>query len=178
MAASTRCLNNETKFKLRKAIYTDIPACLEVLDQGRQSQREAGFVQWLDGYPSEGNVRNDIDSGMAHVLMTDDGSIAGYIAIAYDDTEYERLFEIWTPVEKYAVFHRLAVAKPFSHQGIGALLFGLSEDLVLKNGAWSVRIDTGGQNKPMQRLLESRNYISLGTWEFSWGTRLAYEKVF
>ena len=165
------------EWQLRQAEEADIPACLAVLDYGRASQRAAGFEQWPDGYPSEEDVRNDIAAGMAYVMTDPQGNIAAYIAIAYYDSEYERLREIWTPAERYAVFHRIAVGEAYRHSGQGVRLLALAEAHVCKEGAEAVRIDTGLTNLPMQRLLASRSYRNLGHTLYSWGPRYSYEKL-
>lgn len=163
--------------KLRKATYADADACLAVLEYGRLSQRESGFVQWPDGYPSAENVTADIDNGLAYVLEDTDGTIAAYTAIAFADSEYDRLSQLWTPVDGYAVFHRVAVGRKYRHTGTGRALFAAAEELAKMCGARAVRIDTGVPNLPMQRLLDACGYTRCCHAQFCWGERYAYQKL-
>lgn len=59
-----------------------------VLSQARRAQREAGFIQWEDGYPSIETMNTDINSGIGYIIE-DNGVLVGYVAIATHDEEYE-----------------------------------------------------------------------------------------
>lgn len=149
---------------LRKATVEDIEVLLPIFAQARRAQRLAGFVQWADGYPSAGYVLDDC------------GTAAGYVAIAIGDREYDRHPELWDAAAPYAVFHRIALADAYRGKGNAAELFSLAEDIARRLGAHYIRIDTGLENRPMQRVLANRSYTALGPCTFIWGPRLAYEK--
>lgn len=160
---------------LRKATVEDIEVLLPIFAQARRAQRLAGFVQWADGYPSAGDFETDISRSAGYVL-DDCGTAAGYVAIAIGDREYDRHPELWDAAAPYAVFHRIALADAYRGKGNAAELFSLAEDIARRLGAHYIRIDTGLENRPMQRVLANRSYTALGPCTFIWGPRLAYEK--
>ncbi len=160
---------------LRKADISDIEGLMRIFAQARSAQREAGFVQWEDGYPSAEILTADIYGDIGYV-MDDEDKMAGYVAIAPFDKEYEKFPQLWRCAGAYAVFHRIAIADGYRGKGISKTLFDLAENKSRDMGAVSIRIDTGIQNRPMQHILIKRNYANLGTRSFSWGPRLAFEK--
>lgn len=161
--------------KLRLADTSDLRVIMLILSQARQAQRDAGFVQWEDGYPPADAVLSDISEGNGYIL-DDDGVTAGYIAIATSDPEYERHPELWDTDNSYTVFHRIALSDDYRGKGLSNILFDLAESLSRTKDAEYVRIDTGVENRPMQHILSKRNYRHLGECDFIWGKRLAYEK--
>jgi len=95
--------------ELRKANVDDISEVMRIFAQARLAQRAAGFRQWEDGYPSVGVLRSDINDSIGYVL-DDGGRIAGYVAVASSDEEYDRHKELWNTERSYAVFHRIAIS--------------------------------------------------------------------
>lgn len=161
--------------KLRRAKNSDIGAVLQILSQAREAQRRAGFFQWADGYPSVGTIESDIASATGYIL-DDKGIPAGYVVIAFCDSEYDRHPELWDTSVEYAVLHRIALSDAYRGRGVSGELFRLSEELVASRGIRCIRIDTGVENAPMQHILSARGYDCLGECDFVWGKRLAYEK--
>lgn len=165
-----------TIMELRKATSGELDAIMRILAEAREAQRAQGFVQWEDGYPPVSTVMADMERGEAYVLA-DRGKIAGYAAIAAGDVEYDRLRHIWrTDCEEYAAIHRVALADSHRGRGLSCVFLLLIEREVRRRGIMSVRIDTGVENKAMQRILEKCGYTGLGVRDFVWGRRLAYEK--
>lgn len=160
---------------LRKATTADIDSVMRVFSQAREAQRRAGFIQWLDGYPSVGTLISDISASVGYIL-DDGGATAGYVAIAAGDDEYVRHSELWDVGKTFAAFHRIALADDYRGRGLSRVLFDLAEQRARRLGVDVVRIDTGFENRPMHRILAGRDYINLGRCEFIWGERLAYEK--
>jgi len=65
---------------IRPALEEDIPSIMPVLDAAKGIMRASGNMnQWVDGYPSEEVVLNDIRSAHGFVV-TDSGTIVGYFA--------------------------------------------------------------------------------------------------
>ena len=163
--------------KLRKAILSDLDTIMRILSEAREAQRAQGFVQWQDGYPASSTIVSDIERGDAYMLI-DDGNAAGYVAIAEGDSEYDRLRHIWQMKgNRYCVAHRLGLADSHRGRKISGRFFSLIEAKIVRRGTRLIRIDTGLPNKAMQHILEKRGYTRLGTHEFVWGERLAYEKL-
>lgn len=160
---------------LRKATIEDVSEVMRVFAQARRAQRLAGFRQWEDGYPSVDVLMSDINSAIGFIL-DDSGKTAGYVAITSDDKEYNRHPELWDLDKTYAVFHRIALSDDYRGRKLSGKLFDLAEFQAIQTGADFVRIDTGLENKPMQHILSKRGYVNLGSCDFIWGKRLAYEK--
>lgn len=160
---------------LRKATIEDIPEVMRIFAQARRAQRIAGFRQWEDGYPSADVLISDISSSIGFIL-DDNGKTAGYVAIASFDREYNSHPELWDVDKTYAVFHRIALSDDYRGKKLSGKLFDLAESQALRMGVDFVRIDTGLENRPMQHILSKRGYVNLGSCDFIWGKRLAYEK--
>ena len=60
----------------------EIALCNEIIRQGRQFQREQGFVQWTEDYPNIDTLRGDVADGTGYVLRVE-GVIAGYMCIDF-----------------------------------------------------------------------------------------------
>lgn len=161
---------------LRKAEGGDVGAIMLVMAQARQAQRRAGFRQWEDNYPSVDIIEADIANGTGYVLDAD-GDVAGYVAIAFNDSEYDRHGDLWDTEVNYAVLHRIAIGGKYRGKGMSRILFDLSKSFIESKGVRHVRIDTGVDNLPMQHILSARKYKCLGECDFVWGIRLAYEKI-
>lgn len=149
---------------------------MRIFAQARVSQRNAGFTQWEDEYPSMDICYSDIRDSIGYIL-NDDDKTAGYVAIASNDDEYDRHPELWDIEETYAVFHRIALSDDYRGKNVSSGLFDLAEAKAVAYGARYIRIDTGLENKPMQHILAKRGYTNLGIGDFAWGKRLAYEKA-
>lgn len=162
--------------QLQKANIADIEDVMLVFSQARRAQREAGFIQWEDGYPSIETLNTDINSGIGYIIE-DNGVLVGYVAIATHDEEYEKQSQLWSCHGTYAVFHRIAISDKYRGKGHSKTLFDLAEAKSLQMNVEFIRIDTGVENKPMQHILSKRNYTNLGVCHFAWGTRLAFEKT-
>ena len=125
-----------------------IPRIMEILNGGREFQRAQGFVQWPDGYPPRSAIEEDIEKGTGYVLLSE-GEVACYLYLGFEgDPAYPELKGAWHFPEPYAVIHRMA----------------------------TLRIDTDGQNKRMQRVLERNGFTYCGTVIQGGGDRLAFDK--
>lgn len=164
-------------FVIRPVLVEDIPFLKEIFEQGRRHQLAQGFEQWKPGYPSETLLREEAEDKKGYVIEKD-GHIAGYFALYLDnDAEYDRLNTIWREKGRYGVVHRLVLGDSMRGQGLCGELFKAIENHVLSVGIPLMRIDTGLENRPMQKLMSKLGYENLGAYEFLWGPRLAFEKV-
>ena len=160
---------------LRAASRTEIPEIMLSLAQGREAQRRQGFTQWADAYPPQQAVETDIRLGRGYLFEVS-GVVAAYVALACEDSEYERLSAIWHHQGPYGTIHRLAIADGFRGRGLAASVLALAEDRLKSLGVSSVRVDTGEENAVMQRVLTRAQYVSRGLHAFVWGPRIAFEK--
>ena len=163
-------------YKLTLAQMKDFRQCMDILSDGREFQREQGFVQWEDGYPDEGSVLGDLQNGLGYVVKVD-GTIAAYMYLGFDgDPAYPEIQGAWKYGEPYAVVHRIAIGSEFRGQGLGSITFRLVEDFCKSKGFYLLRIDTHRENKRMQHVLEKNGFIYCGIVIQNGGERLAYEK--
>lgn len=166
-----------SRLSFRKATVSDIPGIKKILDEAREAQRQQGFTQWEEGYPSTGVIAADIESGRGY-LLEEGNEAAAYSAIGFSDREYERLENIWHHHGPYGVIHRTGIADRYRGRHVSAILFDFCEKVIRNNGAEAVRIDTGTNNRVMLHILSKRGYINHGVQYFIWGERIALEKIF
>ena len=163
--------------EIAEATLDQVPVILKIMEEARMFQRSMGFRQWDDNYPPASTIENDIALRQGFVFIID-GKVAAYACIAMGDPEYERMSHIWQhKLPKYAALHRIAIADEFQGKGLGAEMFSLMEQNVKDRGVNLVRLETGVPNKVMQRILTKREYTNLGVHVFSWGERVAFEKL-
>ena len=165
-----------TNYELTLAQPGDFRRCMDILNAGREFQREQGFIQWPDGYPDEESVRGDLRDGLGYVLKVD-GVIAAYMYIGFDgDPAYPEIRGAWKHDGDYAVVHRIAVADEFRGMGLASITFGLVEEFCKSKGFCILRIDTDDANKRMQHVLTKNGFSYCGTVIQGGGDRLAFEK--
>lgn len=162
-------------YMLAPAAAKHIPAVMCILDEGRLFQREQGFLQWPEGYPSEEIVQQDINAGTGFLLYGN-GEIAAYLSLGFaGDPAYSHIVGKWRFEEPYAVIHRMATARAFRGKGAADAAFILAERICLAKGVTCLRIDTHSQNERMRHVLAKNGFVLCGTI-MSYGERLAFDK--
>ncbi len=164
------------RIEIRQARPGDAADIKAVLDQARQAQRDNGFVQWADGYPSIDIVNADIRSGLAFRLCAG-GRTAGYAVLVVGDDGYSDVEASFGIAGSFAVVHRLAIADGFRGHGLAAEFMLLLEAEAASMGIAAMRVDTGEANTCMLRLMHRLGYIPRGLVAFRWGPRMAFEKA-
>lgn len=163
--------------QLRKATIDDLAEIVEICAGARQFQREQGFMQWADGYPSAAVIEADITASKGYMILLNN-EVIGYCVIdTSGDAEYDRLHHIWQSHGRYAAVHRLALGKSARSKGLGSKIFEEIEKYVANQGINIFKVDTGVENVRMQRILERAGYRNCNTHTFIWGVRIAYEKI-
>lgn len=165
------------KLILKAAKHRDIPMIRCIFDQGRRFQQSLGFVQWLEGYPAEHILAQDIDEQRGFLINIGSETV-GYVAIYLTgDSEYDRLPIMWKQAGDYAVVHRLVLSDASRGRHISPSVLAMIETYIMGRGLNIVRIDTGLGNIPMQALMNRCGYSNVGKYTFVWGDRYAYEKL-
>ena len=79
---------------IRPANETDIPRVMTVLEAAKGIMRASGNMnQWVNGYPSEEVINNDIANGWGFVVE-EEKRIVGYFAfISSPEPTYARIYE-------------------------------------------------------------------------------------
>lgn len=167
-------------FELQKATLADLPALMQLFDQGIAALAAQGSPQWQNGYgPSEAKVSADILNGESY-LLTCGGEIAAAAAlISGVDPVYTAIDGEWLGEGPYVSIHRVVVDPRFKGQRLSAKLLQALEEVAQNNGIYDLRIDTYQANIAMQRNITAAGYKFCGHIEFPIpdGARLAYQKL-
>lgn len=152
------------EFSVRKTKYSDIDRVMAIYDFGRQRMRLSGnSEQWVNGYPSEELIREDIANGNSYVIEYN-GRIAGvFTFIIGEEPAYNRIEGSWPDNMPYGTIHRIAAAPDSKGIADMALSFCRSFNV-------NIRIDTHKANTPMLGWINSRAFKHCGTIYVSDGT--------
>ena len=158
---------------VRRATESDLPRALAIYDSARRFMRANGnTVQWVNGYPSEALLRQDVARGDLYV-MEEDGVVYGVFAfIIGDDPTYQTIHGAWRDNDTpYGTLHRLG--SDGTHRGVFA-----------ETAVWAARVcphlraDTHAANLTMRHCMERAGFVYCGVIHVADGTpRVAYEKV-
>ena len=163
-------------YQLVKAQPEEVAQCKAILDSGREFQRQQGFVQWPDGYPTLEMIAKDVEVGKGYVLKVD-SRIAAYMLLDLDgDPAYADARCHWHNEDKYLVIHRIAISEEFRGQGIAAIIFDLVAEYAKEQGVYNLRIDTALENKRMQHVVQRSGFTYRGLVIQGGGDRMAYDK--
>lgn len=159
---------------IRPTELYDLNAVMNIYDIARQFMRANGnMTQWVNGYPSEVYIRNEISAGHSFVCVDQEGEIVGtFCFILGDDPTYTRIDDgSWLNDAPYGVIHRMASSG--KQKGIAAECF-----------KWcfgrcnNIRVDTHRDNRVMQDFLAKQGFQRCGIIYVADGTeRIAYQKV-
>ena len=156
---------------VRRATESDLPRALAIYDSARRFMRSNGnTVQWVNGYPSEALLRQDVARGDLYV-MEDGGVIYGVFAfIIGDDPTYQTIHGAWRDNDTpYGTLHRLG------SDGTRRGVLAEAVDWALTRLP-HLRADTHADNHVMQHLLEKNGFRLCGTIYAQDGrTRIAYQ---
>ena len=159
---------------VRPAGNSDIPSIMTVLEAAKGIMRASGNMnQWVNGYPSEDVIADDISHGYGYVVE-DGGAQEGYFAyIPSPEPTYAKIYDgAWLDDEKpYHVVHRIG-STPESHGVFEAIMdFCFSHDP-------NLRIDTHRDNHIMQHCILKAGFSYCGIIYLASGDeRLAYQRL-
>lgn len=164
-------------YTLELAKADEVGLCDGIICEGRQFQREQGFVQWTEDYPNVDTIRGDVAAGIGYVLRVD-GAAAGYMCIDFSgEPAYAEIEGAWGAEQPYAVVHRMAFSRSFRGIGLVDTAFALIERLCLDRGVAYIRVDTDFPNRRMQHILSKNGFTRRGTIVFQGSGKLAYDKL-
>ncbi|MCR5173930.1 MAG: GNAT family N-acetyltransferase [Oscillospiraceae bacterium] len=162
---------------VRRSTEEDVPRMMEIYARARAFMAAHGNPdQWgPTGWPPEALIRQDIARGNSYVCEKE-GRVVGTFFFAFGrDTEpaYAEITEgAWLDGSPYGVVHR--IASDGTVKGVGAFCLGWAYAQ-----CGHLRIDTHGDNRVMQGLLDKLGFVHCGTIfvEEDDFPRLAYEKT-
>jgi hypothetical protein len=164
----------EENLTVRQAREADLPEIMAVLEAAKGIMRASGNTgQWVNGYPSEKVVLEDIAGGCGYVVLAD-GRLSGYFAfIPSPEPTYAEIFDgAWLDdTLPYHVVHRIG-SYPEVHGVFRAVLdwcFGRDPN---------IRIDTHEDNRIMQHCILRYGFRYCGIIYLESGDpRLAYQLI-
>lgn len=158
---------------IRNAEVADLLEILKIYDIARSYMRENGnHSQWINGYPSEELLREDIANKQLYVVE-EEGVLYGVFAfILGEDPTYKNIEGSWLNSNNYGTIHRIAS----SGQKSGIMKLSIA---YCKEQIEDLKIDTHADNKPMQQLILNNGFSYCGIIYVADGSpRLAYQIEF
>lgn len=159
--------------KIRKTQSIEVETIMNIYARATLFMQKTGNKnQWINGYPSEELLMQDILNGNSYVCIDDSNEIVGtFCFIQGNDITYLKIDEgQWLNNKPYGVVHRLAGT-------------GKSKGLATYCLQWSfdqcnnIRVDTHRDNLIMQNILKKNGYKQCGIIHVQNGTeRLAFQK--
>lgn len=164
----------EENLTVRQARKADLLEIMAVLEAAKGIMRASGNTgQWVNGYPSEEVVLEDIAGGCGYVVLAD-GRLSGYFAfIPSPEPTYAEIFDgAWLDdTLPYHVIHRIG-SYPEVHGVFRAVLdwcFGRDPN---------IRIDTHEDNRIMQHCILRYGFRYCGIIYLESGDpRLVYQLI-
>ena len=147
---------------------------MEIYETAREfMHRTANINQWVNGYPSQKLIEEDIDAGHSFVVQNNSGKIVGVFSfIIGEDPTYTKIYNgEWLNADEYVTIHRIASSG--IEKGVGEACFKWSFTQIS-----NVRVDTHRDNKVMQSILAKLDFKYCGIIYLHDGEeRLAFQKV-
>ena len=159
--------------EIRKASEENINVIMEVFEAARMFMRSMGNdKQWVNGYPSEELILENIRKGGFYECLSEDGEIVGvfYFKIEEDPT-YFRIYDgNWLNNKPYGVVHRMASNGKV--KGLSDFCFQWCFEQCN-----NIRVDTHRDNTVMQNVLKRNGFEHCGIIYLASGAeRIAYQK--
>ncbi|KRN33493.1 GNAT family N-acetyltransferase [Weissella halotolerans] len=145
----------------RKGQLADLPAIMEVYKSAKAHLKAQGINQWQSSYPSDADLRDDIEKGFSYVLDIDGDIAAVGSIITPHDPDYLRIEDgswLTDTHAEHAAFHRTAVSDKFRGQGLSKKLMQGLITTAKELGFNDMRIDTHEDNKAMQHVITSNGF--------------------
>lgn len=161
-------------YVIRKSKLNDIPTMQQVFSQAKEKMRASGnLLQWADVYPTNDQLKTDIERGFSYVVVKDGVIVATFVLALCPEPTYSNIYGgRWLDYTlPYGTIHRAA-----SIHGVHGIM-----DIVLD---WSfhktnnIRVDTHVDNIPMQHIMSKHSFMYCGIIHLENGEeRLAYQKI-
>ena len=157
---------------IRKAELNEMPSILPLYEKARVYMRENGNpTQWKEGYPSETQLKQDIEEGNYYVIVDEGRILGGFSFIIGIEPTYREIDGAWLNHNPYGTIHRLVsggLVKGIADMCI-AFCAGLIDEL---------RIDTHEDNHPMRKAIERNGFTYCGIIKVADGSpRLGFHKT-
>ena len=146
---------------IRKANKKDLNDIMKMYASCIKGMINNGIDQWDNTYPNIQIINNDVSANTYYVSEINNTIIGG---INIDNNQDPTYFKInWIDKSnQFLVVHRLAVKEEFWNKKIGKELMLFAEELVLKKGLKSIRLDTYSGNPKAINFYLKLGYTKLG----------------
>lgn len=153
---------------IRPALETDLAAVSAIYEAILDHEDATGlhYTGWERGsYPTAATARDIFDAGTLYVGADDDGTIWGSMNLnGVQLPEYAK--GNWTlPADdsRVAVIHTLTIDPKRSGEGLARQMVAFAEDTARTRGKTVLRLDTGVENLPANRMYPKLGYRFVGT---------------
>lgn len=157
---------------IRKAVSQDIGQVEEVYTELLLYEQEHGaYTAWKLGvYPTRAVAEKSLAAGTLYVMEQDGEICASIIANQVQPEEYEGIrWKYRAQPNEVFVIHLLCVRPSKAGHGIGRSLVEFAVEEGRRLGCKTVRLDTGGQNKPAAALYTKLGFELAGTTSMAIG---------
>lgn len=163
---------SEIQLDVRLALTADMQEIMRIFRSARAFMRSSGNLhQWVNGYPSEELLLEDIEKKQLFVICRGDVLCGVFAFIIGDDPTYEVIEDgKWISDSAYGTIHRI---------GGDGTVHGILKTAVeyAEKRIGHLRIDTHEDNLPMQRAVTRNGFVRCGIIYLEDGSpRIAYEK--
>lgn len=166
----------ETMFFYEKAGDDDRNAVMEIFDAAKRRMSDEGIDQWDELYPAVCDVSKDIKDGTLMLVKQGKKLVAVYTLNKAQDTAY-KFGQFKDASDNFMVLHRLCVKPQYQGAGIAARILKHIDELAVKEGFSSIRLDVFTKNPRAVRLYENAGYCHAGDAYFRKGRFALMEKV-
>lgn len=157
--------------QFRPSTISDIPRMQEIFARARRFMAETGNPnQWINGYPSDDFLRQDIQSGDSYVCIEGNHIVATFVLRGGIDPTYDVIYDgAWLDDTPYATIHRIASSGEVKGIFRQVLQYALQHYR-------SIRIDTHRDNLVMQHAVLQAGFQYCGIIHcWNGDERLAYQ---
>ena len=141
---------------IRHAKVADLNTIMDLFHYARQKMRESGnHSQWINGYPSEEIILNDIEGGNCYLIESNSGITGVFTFIVGEEPNYTDIDGKWPDDMPYGTIHRIASAQ--GAKGVADIALDFC-----KRAGVNIRIDTHADNIPMLRWIAKRGFSYCG----------------
>ena len=148
--------------KIRRAYKTDLKNIMKMYKSCVNGMINNGIDQWDENYPNAEIISQDLKNKTYYVVEEKEEIIGGINIDRNQDITYLDLN--WEDnSNQFLVVHRLAVKEEYWNKKIGKNLMLFSEEMVVKKGLKSIRLDTYSGNPKAIDFYLRLGYKELGS---------------
>lgn len=162
--------------KFGKACLNDLEDITGMFMAAIRRMRESGIDQWDELYPTEADIREDIEKEQLYVCRLSGEISSAAVLNENQDPEYGEVAWEYRG-GKICVIHRLCVHPGEQGRGLGKKSVIFLEDTAAGLGYDHVRLDTFSGNRAAVALYKSLGYRYAGDVFFRKGRFFCFEKT-